>query len=61
MLGQGITPVSYDPLADSRPLQNVHGFLLHVRDVTAKTAAAMPEHAAFIDQYCSSGASSSVV
>jgi tryptophan halogenase len=61
MLGQGITPVSYDPLADSLPLQNVHGFLLHVRDVTAKTAAAMPEHAAFIDQYCSSGASSSVV
>jgi len=60
MLGQGITPVGYDPLADSLPLENVRGFLLHVRDVTAKAAAAMPAHAAFIDQYCSSGAPSNV-
>jgi tryptophan halogenase len=45
--------MGYDPLADSLPLQNVRGFLLHVRDVTAKTAAAMPAHAAFIDQHYS--------
>ena len=52
MLGQGITPVSYDPLADSLPLPNVRGFLVHVRDVVAKAAAAMPAHADFIDQHC---------
>jgi len=58
MLGQGITPTGYDPLADSLPLQNVRGFVDHVRDVTAKTAAAMPGHADFVDQHCSSQASS---
>jgi len=52
MLGQGIVPTGYDPLADSLPLQSVRGFLHHVRDVTAKTAAAMPGHADFIDQHC---------
>ena len=56
MSGQGITPTSYDPVADSLPLENVRAFLHHVRDVTAKTAAAMPAHADFIDQHCSSQA-----
>jgi tryptophan halogenase len=60
MLRQGITPLGYDPLADSLPPQNVRGFLLHVRDVTAKTAAAMPARAAFIDEHCRPRALSSV-
>ena len=59
MLGQGITPTGYDPVADSLPLQNVRGFLQHVRDVTAKAAAGMPEHAGFIDQHYNARVSSS--
>jgi tryptophan 7-halogenase len=53
MLGQGITPPGYDPLVDSLPLENLRKFVRHAKDVTAKTAAAMPTHQAFIDQNCS--------
>jgi tryptophan halogenase len=56
MLGQGITPTGYDPLVDSLPLPNLRKFMLHVKDVTAKTAAAMPTHEAFIDENCRNGA-----
>lgn len=54
MLGQGITPARYDPVVDSLPIENLRKFMLHVRDVTAKTAAAMPGHETFIDQNCRS-------
>ena len=55
LLGQGVTPAGYDPLVDSLPLENLRGFMRHVKDVTSRTAAAMPEHAAFIEQNCASG------
>lgn len=54
MLGQGISPAGYDPLVDSLPVENLRKFMLHVRDVTAKTAAAMPEHEAFVNENCRS-------
>jgi Tryptophan halogenase len=53
MLGQGITPPGYDPLVDSLPLANLRKFVRHTKDVTAKSAAAMPTHQAFIDRNCS--------
>lgn len=54
MLGQGITPAGYDPLVDSLPVENLRKFMLHVREVTAKTAAAMPDHEAFVTENCRS-------
>lgn len=54
MLGQGITPTGYDPLVDSLPLENLRKFVQHVRDMTVKTAAAMPEHETFIRESCKS-------
>ena len=63
MLGQGITPTGYDPVAGfAAAVQNVRGFLQHVRDVfhfRQGVAAEMPEHAGFIDQHCSARVSSS--
>jgi tryptophan halogenase len=53
LLGQGMAPVGYDPLVDSLPLENTRRFMQHIKDVTAKTARAMPTHQNFIDQYCS--------
>lgn len=53
LLGQGIVPAGYDPLVDSLPLENTRRFMRHIKDVTAKTAHAMPTHQKFIDQYCS--------
>jgi tryptophan halogenase len=56
LLGQGATPKGYDPLVDSLPLANLRNFVRHAKDVTAKTAAAMPMHQAFIDENCSARA-----
>jgi tryptophan halogenase len=56
MLGQGIMPTGYDPLVDSLPLENLRNFVRHAKDVTAKTASAMPMHQTFIDENCSAPA-----
>jgi tryptophan 7-halogenase len=56
MLGQGITPAGYDPLADSLPQENVRKFARHIRDLIASTAAAMPLHEAFVEQNCATRA-----
>ena len=53
MLGQGVEPLGYDPLADSLPLANTHDFVQHVREVIGKTARAMPSHQQFIAEHCS--------
>ena len=52
LLGQGIRPASFDPLATALPADESARFLAHVRDVIDKTAAAMPTHEAFIAQNC---------
>jgi tryptophan 7-halogenase len=53
MLGQGIDPSGYDPLADALPVENLRRFVQRARDVVSKTAHAMPLHQSFIDQHCS--------
>jgi tryptophan 7-halogenase len=53
MLGQGMMPAGYDPMVDSLPFENTCRFLQHIKDVTAKTADAMPTHESFIDRHCS--------
>ena len=52
MLGQGIVPQSYDPLADIVSEGEMQAVLAGMRNVIARTADAMPGHAAFIDRHC---------
>jgi tryptophan 7-halogenase len=52
MLGQGVDPQGYDPLADSLPVENLRRFVQHAKDIVSKTAHAMPPHQAFIDEHC---------
>ncbi|TPG49374.1 tryptophan halogenase family protein [Sphingomonas glacialis] len=52
LLGQGIDPQSFDPLAAVLPAGETARFLAHVRDMIDKTAAAMPTHEQFIAQHC---------
>lgn len=54
MLGQGVSPTGYDPLVDSLPAEGLRRFMRHVRDVTVKTASAMPAHGDFVEQNCRS-------
>jgi tryptophan halogenase len=52
MLGQGMMPQTYDPLADIVAPQEAQAVLAGMRNVIARTSEAMPDHAAFIDRHC---------
>jgi tryptophan halogenase len=52
MLGQGVTPQGYDPLADIVGRHEMQAVLAGMRNVIARTSDAMPGHAAFIASHC---------
>lgn len=52
LLGQNIQPRSWDPMADGLPADMVRNRLAGIRHVIARTAGAMPDHEAFLRQYC---------
>ncbi|CAL4869773.1 Flavin-dependent tryptophan halogenase PrnA (plasmid) [Asticcacaulis sp. MM231] len=52
MLGQGITPVRHDPVADSIPANDMKTAILVLRSAVMKAAQALPGHADFIQSYC---------
>lgn len=56
MIGQGIDPQGWHPLADQLSIERLAGFLDTVKDAFARDAARMPCHAEFIARYCSAGA-----
>ena len=55
MLGQGLRPRGYDPLADTIAEEELKLFMADVRNEVATTAAAMPTHAEYISRFCASG------
>jgi tryptophan 7-halogenase len=52
MLGQGIMPRAYHPLADAYDASALHTYLAGVRDVIVRSAGSMPSHADFIRTHC---------
>ncbi|WP_341209297.1 tryptophan halogenase family protein [uncultured Sphingomonas sp.] len=54
MAGQEAAPAALDPLLAALPAEEARRFLHHLRGVIAQTAAAMPDHAAFIARHCAS-------
>ncbi|ESQ86495.1 tryptophan halogenase family protein [Asticcacaulis benevestitus] len=52
MLGQGVTPKSYDPLVDKIPLPEIAKNVARLRQITAQVVDSMPSHRDFIRQYC---------
>ena len=52
MLGQGMTPKSYHPIADKMSDQELTYFLDQIRKDVAKIAAQLPPHETFVRQYC---------
>lgn len=52
MIGQGMQPRSYHPLADLRPEAEVAAYLRNVEQVIGKCVKAMPTHAEYIAKYC---------
>jgi tryptophan halogenase len=52
MMGQGITPQSYHPVAEKLSDEELSRLLATIRDGVARTVKSLPEHAAYVSQYC---------
>ena len=55
MLGQGIEPQAYHPMADLFPEAELAKRLEGIRSVIRKSVDYMPSHQSFIDQNCKAG------
>jgi len=56
LMGLGATPQAHDPLADRLDGARLREHFARLREAIAQTAAAMPEHGAYIARYCSAAA-----
>jgi tryptophan halogenase len=52
MLGQGIMPRAFHPVAKKMSDEELERFLTTLRENTARTVAGLPEHHAYVAQYC---------
>jgi tryptophan 7-halogenase len=52
MMGQGVTPKTYHPIAEKLSDQELARFLSTIRETVAQTVKSLPEHAAYVSQYC---------
>lgn len=52
LAGQGIDPAGYNPLADALPADQLGQFLTSIEQTCAAEARQMPDHAAFLTQFC---------
>ena len=52
MMGQGITPASYHPIAAKLSSDELDKFLAMLRDGVTRTVAGLPEHGVYVAQYC---------
>lgn len=57
MEGQNLQPATYHPLADLLPDSETEQYLQSVKQVIANCVAAMPDHAAYIQQHCAAARS----
>jgi tryptophan halogenase len=52
MMGQGITPRTYHPIAEKLGDEELSRLLMTIRDGVAKTVKTLPEHGHYVSQYC---------
>jgi len=52
MLGQGITPAGYHPLADRVTADQLNGFLGNIRRIIATEVNKLPTHSDWVNQHC---------
>lgn len=58
MVGQGLIPREYDPLADRISDQELHEYMDHVRNTIVRNVNAMPGHGDYIQRFCAVKAAS---
>ncbi len=52
MLGQGIMPADYDPMADQISAPQLAEFLANLRNVIERSVAGLPMHAEYLQRHC---------
>ena len=52
MMGQGITPQAYHPIADKMSDKELTYFLGQIQDNVSKTVSKLPSHQDYVQQYC---------
>ncbi len=52
MMGQGIMPRAYHPIAEKLGAEELNRLLTTLRDTVARTVATLPAHQAYVEQYC---------
>jgi tryptophan halogenase len=52
MMGQGIMPKAYHPIATKLRDDELAKLLSTLRDNVAKTVASLPDHEAYVARYC---------
>lgn len=52
MMGQGITPESYHPIADKMGDDELTRFLTHIKENVRQAASKLPAHSDYVRQYC---------
>ncbi|UTF60303.1 tryptophan halogenase family protein [Gilvimarinus sp. DA14] len=52
MLGQGVEPAHYHPMAKAMKPEQLQQFLQQLRGAIAQSVGALPSHEAFLKQYC---------
>ncbi|MGN6818275.1 MAG: tryptophan halogenase family protein [Sphingomonas sp.] len=52
MMGQGIMPRAYHPIAEKLRADELDALLGNLRDTVARTVASLPEHGAYVARYC---------
>ena len=52
MMGQGIMPRSYHPIATKLSDEEMTKLLSTIRDNVARTVAGLPDHEAYVARYC---------
>lgn len=52
MIGQGITPNAYHPLADALTADQLSEYLTNIKTIVTKAAKLLPTHQSYIAKYC---------
>ena len=52
MMGQGITPQAYHPIAEKLRDDELARLLATLRENVSRTVAGLPEHASYVERYC---------
>lgn len=52
MLGQGIVPQDYHPLANSLSIDKINEMLKKIRDIKQEPSSQLPSHDEFLKSFC---------